>query len=236
VARAPVVIAMVIDQFAGWVASERLDLLPTHGGFARLRREGTYVRDARYAHGTTDTAPGHAALFTGAPPRATGIFSNETVHDGSGRITAIVRDESTHLVDPTGVTKSVGASLAALRTETLADGLRAAAPNAIILSFSLKDRGTLFGAGRHPNVALWYDPGLDTIVTSTAYGRELPAWSLPLGNHEQLMRNRSVPWQPLDLAWVQRNSRTPDNQEGENDLVGYGVTRILIEKTGKLTP
>ncbi|MBC7792725.1 MAG: alkaline phosphatase family protein, partial [Clostridia bacterium] len=69
---APVVIALVVDQLAAWIASERLPTLPPDGGFARLLREGTYVRNLRYAHAATETAPGHAALFTGAPPSRTG--------------------------------------------------------------------------------------------------------------------------------------------------------------------
>ncbi|HSI05589.1 MAG TPA: hypothetical protein VLC93_13975, partial [Myxococcota bacterium] len=61
---APVVVTIIVDQFAAWVASERLETLPADGGFARLRREGTYVRAIRYAHAATETACGHAALFT----------------------------------------------------------------------------------------------------------------------------------------------------------------------------
>src|SRR5271170_1621591 len=58
----PVVVSIVIDQEAAWIASERWPLLPANGGLARLRREGTYAEDMRYAHAATDTAPGHAAL------------------------------------------------------------------------------------------------------------------------------------------------------------------------------
>ncbi|MEM9696239.1 MAG: hypothetical protein AAGA56_27080, partial [Myxococcota bacterium] len=36
-----VVVAMVVDQLAGWIAEERLPQLPREGGFARLVREGT---------------------------------------------------------------------------------------------------------------------------------------------------------------------------------------------------
>ena len=63
-----VVVSIVVDQFAAWIAHERLPELPSDGGFARLRREGTWVEQLRYAHAVTDTAPGHAALYTGATP------------------------------------------------------------------------------------------------------------------------------------------------------------------------
>ena len=50
-------------------------------GVASTTREGTNVREMRYAHAVTDTAPGHASLYTGAPPHDTGIVSNERVDD-----------------------------------------------------------------------------------------------------------------------------------------------------------
>src|SRR5689334_7144286 len=79
--RAPprVVVALVVDQLAAWVAAERFPHLPSDGGFARLTREGTYYVQAEMPHAVTDTAPGHAVLFTGEPPRTSGIFGNEVV-------------------------------------------------------------------------------------------------------------------------------------------------------------
>ena len=66
----------VIDQLAAWIADTRWDALPATGGFARLRREGVYVKQVRYDHAVTTTAAGHAQLFTGAPPCQSGIFGN----------------------------------------------------------------------------------------------------------------------------------------------------------------
>src|SRR5947199_298361 len=71
-----VVVTLVVDQLAAWIAAQRWPLLPPEGGFARLRREGTYAKEMRYAHAATDTAPGHAALYTGNTPRGSGIFGN----------------------------------------------------------------------------------------------------------------------------------------------------------------
>ena len=63
----PIVVSIVIDQEAAWLAAERWPLLPADGGLARLRREGTYAADMRYAHAATDTAPGHAARQPSTP-------------------------------------------------------------------------------------------------------------------------------------------------------------------------
>jgi predicted AlkP superfamily pyrophosphatase or phosphodiesterase len=64
----------VVDQLAAWVMAERAQELPANGGLARLGREGLYVREMEFQHAVTETAPGHAALFTGRVPRETGIY------------------------------------------------------------------------------------------------------------------------------------------------------------------
>jgi hypothetical protein len=74
----PVVVAIVVDQLASWVLRERLDALPTDGGFARLRREGRYFQEMAFEHAITETAPGHTSLFTGKVPRAHGVVANST--------------------------------------------------------------------------------------------------------------------------------------------------------------
>ena len=91
---------MVIDQFAAWIAAERLPLLPEAGGFARLRREGTWFREMRYMHAATDTAPGHSSLYTGVPPRESGILANELV-DARGPIDGAAVSGSAPASEPT---------------------------------------------------------------------------------------------------------------------------------------
>src|SRR4051794_31984492 len=95
--RAPWLVTIVVDQLAAWIAAERWPALPADGGFARLRREGLYVRQLRFAHADTDTAPGHAALYTGATPRGSGIFANEVLAPG-GRGVSILTDPATRIV------------------------------------------------------------------------------------------------------------------------------------------
>src|SRR5262249_3239831 len=123
----PLLVTIVVDQLAAWIADERLPALPSDGGFARLLREGLYVRELRCAHAVTDTAPGHAALYTGAVPRATAIVAND-VMGPDGKKVSILLDARTRLV-PAGGAGAIdrpGSSLAALQVETLADALVAA--------------------------------------------------------------------------------------------------------------
>ena len=70
-----ILVVIVVDQLAAWMAEERWPTLPPDGGFARLRREGLYARELRFGSAATDTAPGHSALFTGAVPHESGILA-----------------------------------------------------------------------------------------------------------------------------------------------------------------
>jgi hypothetical protein len=214
---------VVVDQFAAWIAEERLTELPATGGFARLRREGTWYVQARYAHAATDTAPGHSSLYTAAPPRESGILANEVPNTRGERV-SILRDETTHVVTFDGATDAVGSSIVRLRVPTLADQLRERVPGAVIVSVSLKDRGAIFGGGRHPDAVLWFDAGRDSFVTSTAFAQTLPTWARGMGAPDAVRALRTSPWTLLDERWVRAHAATPDDQPGEGDLEGWGTT------------
>jgi hypothetical protein len=217
-----VVVTIVVDQLAGWIAEERWPELPRDGGFARLIREGTWARRMRYAHAATDTAPGHSSLYTALPPHDSGIFANE-LPDARGAPVSILRDPRSHLITEEGATTVPGASLASLKVDTLADRLHAARPDAVVLSFSLKDRGALFGAGRAPRAAIWFDPKLDRFVTSSSVAGSLPAWALPVVSAAALAEVQGRTWSLLDPSWVAAHARTPDDQPGEGDEKGFGT-------------
>jgi hypothetical protein len=217
-----VLITIVVDQMAAWMAETRWPQLPASGGFARLRREGL-TAELRYAHAATDTAPGHAALYTGATPRQSGIVANETL-GRDDRPRSILLDERTRLVDGGGtMIDRPGSSLAHLRVETLADALVAQAAGARVYSFSLKDRGALPAAGRRPTVALWLDVAGGTFVTSTAFPPP-PPWVAPLAGSAAVAAARAGGW-ALDAAdggFVAEHAETLDDQDGEGDLDGLG--------------
>src|SRR5262249_33494910 len=109
-----------------------------------------------------------------------------------------------------------GSSAAMLAAPTLADALRAAHPDAVIVSLSLKDRGAIMAGGAHPTASIRYDKGAGRFVTSTAFAKALPS---------------SAPASPLpheagtvvDAAWVTAHAATPDPQAGEGGLGGMGI-------------
>ena len=218
--RGPVVVTLVVDQLAAWVMDERLGELPKTGGFARLAREGTRVRELRYAHAATDTAPGHAALYSGETPRENGIFGNESVDEPTGARVTIMVDPRAQLVTAGGIVKDARTSSAAkVDAQNLAVLLRAAKKDAYIVSVSLKDRGAIFGGGTAPDVSVWYDTGRGEWVTSTAFARELPVWA-----RAKPIAALPDAWTLADPEWVKAHALTPDAQAGEGDLGGMGTT------------
>jgi hypothetical protein len=237
-----VVVTVVVDQLAAWIAAERWPALPPEGGFARLRREGTYVREIRYEHSVNDTAPGHAALYSGAAPRESGISSNEVIPAEGGAAKGILADGKTRLIGiSAGPISRAGSSLERLQVETIADVFAAAVPGAQIFSFSLKDRGAIFGGGRNPDAVLWFDPELQEFVTSTAFAARALDALAPAGNRAAVAATIAEGW---DLsgparAWVAAHAQTPDDQKGEGDYGGLGITfphKIPSAKALRATP
>lgn len=217
-----VTVGIVVDQLAAWVAEERLRELPRTGGFARLAREGMYVERMEYAHAVTDTAPGHAALYTGRSPRETGIFGNE-IFEGDKRV-SILRDAASRVVTGKGPLDRPGSSPKALTSPTVSEAWLAANPTGKLLSVSWKDRGAILPAGhvRERATVVWFDMAEDTWVTSTAFADVLPAFVTAEMRAHAASSFRAKPWIPFDAAWVSAHAKVADDGPGEGDLEGLG--------------
>ncbi len=142
------------------------------GGLRRFLEQAVLYENARYAHAITETAVGHATLFTGALPSAHGIVGNEWFE--AGRRRSSVEDARFPLLGaelPEG-----GASPEALRVSTLGDQLALATfGEALVYAISLKDRAAILPAGR-AGKAFWYEERGGRFVTSSYYFPALPGW------------------------------------------------------------
>jgi hypothetical protein len=116
-----------------------------------------------------------------------------------------------------------GSSAHAVQSELVADRFKRQQPNAKVFSFSLKDRGAIFGGGRHPDLTLWYDPKLGQFVSSTAFIDALPPWVSEVAGPAVIEQELSQPWTLLDALWVAAHALTRDEQPGESDYFGYGT-------------
>jgi hypothetical protein len=184
----------------------------------------------RYPYSVTDTAPGHTSLHTGRLPAESGIFGNE-LPDTHGQRVTILRDDTVRPVGPEGPRPGSGSSAARLRVDTVADRLRAAHPDALVVSISVKDRGAILPGGKKPTYVMWFDSSLDSFVTSTAFTETYPKWAIGVGDGKAVAAARAKPWELTDAAWVKAHSAGPDNQPGEGDLDGLGVTFPHVAKT-----
>jgi len=173
--RPRLVVWLTVDQLRGDSFSRFAHLISAEG-FGHLLEVGTHFTAATYAHAISETAPGHATLFTGASPREHGIVANEWLTE-AGQLVASVTDTASPLLgpelDPAETTPTFGRSPQALRLPTLGDALRqTSAGRSHVVAVSLKDRGAILPAGRSGR-AFWL--GKRGFVTSRYYANEVPA-------------------------------------------------------------
>jgi hypothetical protein len=141
------------------------------GGLRRLLDEGTVETECRYEHLNTLTAPGHASLATGAPPRVHGIPSNHWFVPGSDKsgMVDVYAGSQPRSGEAEGSSRTV-AGAGRLRVPTLADRLAESNPASKVVSIATKDRSAILLAGRDPHHAVyWYESG--KYRTGDAYDR-----------------------------------------------------------------
>jgi len=167
-------------------------------GLGRLQREGRVFSDTRLEHAFTATCPGHAVISTGRHPTRNGIPANYFFSaDGTARIYCVAD------TGPSGVLLAAASSSSAassasgeeaasdhappapapgrsplnLRSDGLADWLKAEDPGARVFAVSAKDRAAITLAGRAADAAYWIDrEGTGGFATSRYYREALPAW------------------------------------------------------------
>jgi predicted AlkP superfamily pyrophosphatase or phosphodiesterase len=146
------------------------------GGFKRLLNEGFHFKNNHYNYLPTDTAPGHASIFTGTPPAVHGIIGNSWFDKIQNKKVYCASDDT---VQPVGTTSSAGKmSPSRLLTTTITDELKIATQRrAKVIGIALKDRSAIFPAGHAADAAYWFrgkDEG--NWISSTYYMNELPQW------------------------------------------------------------
>src|SRR6476469_392712 len=172
--RPRLVLLIVVDQFR-YDYLERFGDLFGPNGLRRLLRDGASWTQSNYDHMPTYTAPGHGTMMTGAYPAESGILGNEWLDRPTGKRITSVTDESVKLLG--GNPNDPAASPARLMASTVGDELRLATNDrAKVIGISVKDRSAILPAGRHANAAYWFNWLTGTMVSSTYYFNQLPAW------------------------------------------------------------
>jgi hypothetical protein len=221
------VVLVVIDQWPSWVFEEQQALFT--GGIRRLLREGGVVMNGELPYANTFTAPGHAALATGATARVHGIVGNHWYRRDEERNRPAEHDPEAplHVVGASldGETPGGdrGASGRALRVEGIADVLRrATSGTARSVSIGLKARSATLMTGRRPDLAIWYDASAGGMTTSQAYAAEPPPWLVALARTYPASRYFGSTWEARDPALLARATKLADDSPGEHSQLGLG--------------
>jgi predicted AlkP superfamily pyrophosphatase or phosphodiesterase len=215
------VLQITVDQFRGDLPTRFLDRLG-EGGLRYLIENGTYYANAHYQHANTETAVGHATLFTGADPSRHGLVGNNWIDPITGESVYNTEDDRFHLIgkDPK---PHEGVSPHYLLSSTIGDELIISnAGRSRVFSVSVKDRGAIIPGG-HAGKAFWYSKSSGKFVTSTYYYDEYPEWVTDWNNANPADRYRGKTWELLQdrSTYLAKNM---DDRPFEADLKPLGRT------------
>lgn len=217
-ARPRIVVTLVYDQLASWVLEEHRARLDPSGALSRTMRRGTYVHRVAYDYAATYTAPGHAAIYTGAAPWQSAIPSNRIWdHARAARVSAV--DDAVH---PLFGRPTAFAAPTRLAAESIVDVVeRETNGVAVTVSLAMKDRSAVIPGGQHPDACFWLDVRAGGFTTSSYYAQALPPWAEAWQAEHPLAATMRV-WEPEDPASLA--SLGPDDAPGEG---AYGLGRTF---------
>ena len=230
--RPRLVLLIVVDQFR-YDYLERFGDLFGPNGFRRLMRDGASWTQSNYDHMPTYTAPGHGTMMTGAYPAESGIIGNEWLDRATGKRITSVSDDTVKLLG--GNPNDPASSPSRLMASTVGDELRLATNDrAKVIGISVKDRSAILPAGRHANAAYWFNWLTGTMVSSTYYFNQLPAWVINFNNTKPADKYFGAKWErvlpeseylkragPDDPKWEDvSNAWTPDTNTFPHTITG----------------
>ena len=193
--RPRLVLLIVVDQFR-YDYLERFGDLFVANGLRRLMRDGASWTQSNYDHFPTYTAPGHGTMMTGAYPAETGIVGNEWPDRATGKRVTSVSDPSEKLLG--GNPTDQASSPRRLMSSTIGDELRLVTNDrSKVIGVSVKDRSAILPSGRNANAAYWFSVTSGTIVSSTYYFDQLPAWVSNFNNPRPADQYFGKKWERL---------------------------------------
>jgi predicted AlkP superfamily pyrophosphatase or phosphodiesterase len=144
-------------------------------GFRRFMDSGAMFTDAHQAHAFTLTAPGHAAVLSGAYPYQHGIIGNEW-RSRDGKYVYNTADPANKYIDGSATTEDDGTSPKNFRASTIPDELSYATNGASrTFTVSGKDRGAILLAGR-AGKAFMYSSQTGRFTSTSFYMEKHAQW------------------------------------------------------------
>ncbi len=177
------------------------------GGLARLLRDGAVFTDAYQDHALTETAPGHAAISTGAFPSRNGIMQNNWYDRSTHRTVYSFDDPAAPIV---GIPDAPGRSPANMKTTALGDWLKRRSPRSRVFSVAIKDRAAIAMGGKRPDGVYWYYAATGHFVTSVYYRSDYPEWVSQFNAAEPAAAYNGRHWERLYAESTYVASREDD--------------------------
>ncbi|WP_281541619.1 alkaline phosphatase family protein [Maribacter aestuarii] len=190
-------------------------------GFKRLLREGFNFKNTNVNYIPSETAPGHASIYTGTTPSYHGIIGNSWYDRETKAVIGNVSDDQEYIVGSV-VENPYGASPKKLLTSTITDELKQASNfKSKVISVSIKDRGAILPGGKAADAAYWHDwessPGY--FVSSSFYMKNIPDWVTKFNSEEKSDAYLNETWNTL-YPIETYNASAPDNNAFEPSLSG----------------
>jgi predicted AlkP superfamily pyrophosphatase or phosphodiesterase len=211
-----VVVVIVLDQFPYNYIERYQPYFSTDGGFNYLLQHGANFVNAQYTHAFTKTAPGHAAISTGAYGHVNGIMANNWYDRDRKRTMGCVDDETSGMLG----TGTRGRSPKNLLAFTAGDMLRIGSNfRSKVIGVSNKDRAAILLAGKFGS-AYWTNDSL--IVSSTYYMQSLP-------EYVQRINTSGIMNKYFGFVWNESNPKIADrvcdidNAGYEENWSGHGA-------------
>lgn len=128
-------------------------------GFKRLVNNGAAFTNCHYNYVPTETAPGHASIYTGTTPSVHGIIANDWYDGAAKKIRTSVQ----------GINDSIPKSPDKLLVETVTDQFKKSFHGSKVYSISIKDRGAILPGGKKADAAFWFDDASGKFISSRYY-------------------------------------------------------------------
>ena len=190
-------------------------------GFKRLIRDGFNYKNANVNYIPSETAPGHASIYTGTTPSYHGIIGNTWFDRETNAVEENVSDKLEKIVGSV-IDNPYGVSPNKLMTSTITDELKKISNfKSKVISISIKDRGAVLPGGKSADGVYWHDwessPGY--FVSSSFYMETLPNWVDKFNKQEKSDAYLDETWNTLYPIETYISS-SPDDNTYEPSLGG----------------
>ncbi len=174
------VILISIDAFR-YDYFTRFEKYLSKGGFKVLLENGANFNNAHIYHYRPTTAPGHAAMMTGASGHNHGIVDSDFWDRELREKVNCVEDREAILLkgqnQTDGQKSKKGRSAKKMLVTTVGDELKLSNNfKSKVIGIGFKDRAAILPSGKLANTAYWFDVTTGKFISSTFYLTSLPEW------------------------------------------------------------